>query len=438
MIASPMSKRVLTLLAFVFLALAPAAARSAVIAPPPTLSAWQRGAVIARVTVDTYGVTKPDIAQRYLSLHAGDRLTQAGLDRDYANLIRLADYIPRVEISPGGDVGSVRVRWILMSKWLKPTSHPFYGDQPLSAPIQGVGFILTAPPLNSKGGAFSAYTQLSRRANLARALYTQPLSFDPKHGTATSLIVDEFGGRGVYRASKPQAINVYSWTAGQEALLLRNSTNGTQVEVGVRAQRTTDQLPSSIVAPTLYPTYVHPAHNTELLAGVSHACTSGPNRWYPPFCTQQYRFSITDAVGGFGSTNQFRIYAGDVVRYINVGSSTLALHASGVFSGGVLPDSFLLCATVRGYPKPFCGTDAEGVTAEYRIDDHRNKPLQFVLFTETAASRVRGSLVPEIASPNFTWHPDSGIGVIYRLVRFDLAFGNQGARLTFELKGQLF
>jgi hypothetical protein len=403
---------------------------------PPIVPAGDRGALIERVTIDTFGVTKPAIVRHYLSLHAGSRLTQAGVNRDYTNLVDLAGYRPRVEFLPGNAVRTVVLRWIVMSKWLKPTSHPFYGDTPLSAPIQGVGFILTAPPLDDRGTNFSAYTQLSRRANLGRLLFTQPIHFNADGGSSSSLIVDGFGGRGVFRASEPKAINVYSWSLGAEALVLHQLTNGMQFEYGLRDTRSTDELSSNLVAPSLYNTSEHPARNMQLLAGLSRACLVPPYDWRPPSCSLQYRFQITDAVGGLGSTTEYHIFSADTVKYFDAGPSTVALHASFARSGGVLPDSFLVCATVRGYPKPFCGTDAQGATLEYRIDEAKHPKLEFVLFTEEAASRVRGAQA--FALPYFTWHPDSGVGVIFRGFRLDLANGQAGNRLTFELQGQLF
>jgi hypothetical protein len=404
---------------------------------PPLISPAQVGATVEDVSVETYGVVKPQTVRRYLSIHRGDRLDQAAVDRDFANLAKLGAYRTRLHIRSGRTAGSVRLRWIVMSKWLKPTTHPYYGDTPLSAPIQGVGFILTGPSMDQHGTNFSAYTQLSRRANLARLLFTSPLNVNPDNGQTSSLVVDEFGGRGDFRASEPKAINVYSWTTGQEALLLSQGTNGTQVEGGFRLSRSTDELSSGIVAPSLYNTSMAPARTTGLVAGVTHACTTSAYRWYPPFCNAQYRFQVTDGIGGFGSTSRYRSISGDVARYFPVGDSTLALHATAARTAGVLPDSFLVCATVRGYPKSFCGTDAQGMTAEFRIDDAQTHPLEFVLFTETASSRVRAGDQPQ-ALPYFTWHPDSGVGVMYHLVRIDLAYGKAGGRLTFELKGQTF
>lgn len=418
--------------------LTPSFARAEIIsAVAPRIAASEIGATVDSVTIETYGVVKPAIVRRYLSLRRGDRLTQAAVDHDFATLVRVGEYHTRLNVTPGMAPRTVDLHWIILSKWLKPTAHPYYSDTPLSAPIQGVGFILTAPPMDKFGSNVSAYTQLSKRANLARVLYTRPLSVNANTGTATSFVADISGGRGVYRASLPLAINVYSWTTGAEALFLSQSVNGTQFEGGVRLLRSTDQANSAIEAPSLYNTFEHPARMTMLSAGVSHACTSNPYHWYPPFCTAQYRVQVSDAIGGLGATQQFRLISADGVRYWSAGESTVALHATVIRSGGILPDSFLISTQDRGYPKPFAGTDAEGATLEYRIDDHLARPLQFVLFTEDAASRVRGG-DQVFALPYFTWHPDTGIGVEYRLVRFDLAYGKDGARLTFELKGQLY
>ena len=278
---------------------APARAAVERLAPPHVASA-QTGDAIERVTITTYGVTKIAIVRRYLTLHEGSRLTQAGVDRDFSNMVRLGGFRPRLEIEPGSDAQSVRLHWIVMNRWVRPTSHPFYGDAPLSAPIQGVGFILTAPPLDGRGSNLSAYTQLSKRANLLRALYTMPLHVDSEKGTASSLIVDAFGGRGVFRASEPKAINVFSWNVGEEALYLHQNTNGTQFETGVRDSRSTDQYSSNLVARSLYNTSMRPARNLSLLAGLSHACLVPAYEWRPPLCNIQYRFSAIDAIGGLG------------------------------------------------------------------------------------------------------------------------------------------
>lgn len=404
---------------------------------PPSLTPEQTGATIEKVTVETYGVITPSIARRYLSLHRGERLTQQGLNHDFTDLQRVGAYRTRVQIRPGSAAHTVDLHWIVMSRWLKPTSHPFYGDTPLSAPIQGVGWVLTGPPLDRNGSNVSSYTQLSRRANLARVLYTMPLDVNAQNGSASSFITDVSGGRGVYRASLPLAINVYSWSTSAEALYLWQGINGTQVEGGMRLVRSSDEANSAIEAPSLYNTFEHPARVTQIVAGVTHACITGPYRWFPPYCNSQYRVQATDGIGGFGATSTYRVVSADGVRYFSVGQSTVALHATVVRSGGILPDSFLLGATARGYPKPFAGTDAEGATLEYRIDDHAQRAFEVVLFTEDAAARVRGGDQPQ-ALPYFTWHPDSGIGLEYHLVRIDLAYGKGGGRLTFELKGQLY
>jgi len=407
------------------------------LAGPPAISASQRDATIEAVTLETYGVTKPAVVWQYLALRKGSRLDQAAVDRDYDNLVRLGGYRPRLTIAPGQAPHAVALHWIVMSKWLKPTDHPFYADQPLSAPIQGVGFILTSQTLDSKGTNLSAYTQLSRRANLARILFTIPTSVDASSGRASQVIVDGFGGRGVFRASEPLAINIYSWTSGFEAVYLVSEGDGTQLEIGARQQHSSTAQSSGIVAPSLYDTYAAQARNTVLEAGLSHPCLVPPIKWQPPSCSLQYRFEVLDGIGAFGSTSEYQQYIGDVAHYTPLGTSTLALHANTSRTGGVVPQSFLVCAALRGYPKSFCGTDAESLTAELRIDEAQGHPLRFVLFTETGASRIRGGDQP-FAPAAFQWHPDTGIGVIYRLVRIDLAYGQQGGRLTFELVGQTY
>jgi hypothetical protein len=175
-----------------------------------------------------------------------------------------------------------------------------------------------------------------------------------------------------------------------------------------------------------------------LEAGYSHGCPVPSSQWYPPYCTMQYRVEAFDAFGWLGATSAYQSYLADAVRYIGIGRSTLALHALGAWTGGVVPNSFLVCAYVRAYPKAFCGTDAQALTAEYRLDDQTRNVFKFAFFTETAASRVRGG-TQTFALPTFQWHPDSGIGIIFRdSARLDFAYGSDGGRLSFALQGQTF
>ena len=424
----------------------PSIARAQVNAPvtfninaPPTLTDSEVGATVEDISFEIYGALKLVTVRRYLTLQRGSRLAQSAVNQDFDNILRLSDYRyrPRLEIEPGSETGLVRLHWIITSRWLLPTEHPFYANPPLAAPIQGVGFIVNGPPMNSRGSYFSAYTQLSKRANLARVLFTAPFSVNPDTGTETGLVADAFGGKGVFRTMVPKAVNVYSWNAGEEALFSTSRTSGDQFQAGLRVSHSTNEVWSGLSAPSLYRTDLAPARSTALAAGLSRACTVPAVRWYPPFCNVQYRFSVSDAIGGLGSTSTYQVYAGDVARYWAVGPSTLVAHVAATRSGGVLPDSFVNCAVVRGYPKGFCGTDSEGGTLEYRIDEAHFKNLEFVVFTEDAASRVRESANAN-ATPYFTWHPDSGIGVIFHLLRVDYAYGKAGGRLTFELRGQTF
>ncbi|HVR46531.1 MAG TPA: hypothetical protein VMT95_07870 [Candidatus Binatia bacterium] len=405
---------------------------------PPKVSAAIAGARIEDVTIETYGQTSPSVVRRYLSLRKGSLLDQSGVDRDFTNLRRLPGFIPRLVISQGSDTATATLHWIVMAKLLKPTDHPFYADQPLTAPIQGIGYILTSAPVDSRGSTFSSYSQLSRRANLVRILYTSPIAVNPVKGTETDVIVNTFGGRGVFRASQPLAINIYSWNTGAEAALLRSATNGVQFEVGIRETRSTTAQSTGIVSPYVFQTSKSPAHVTVLEAGYSHACPVPSSQWYPPYCHTQYRLEAFDALGWFGSTSEYQSYLADVAQYIAVGKSTLVLHGAESRTGGVVPDSFLVCAYVRAYPKAFCGTDAQQATAEFRLNDALPQVFKFAFFTETAASRLRGG-TQAFALPTFQWHADSGVGIIFRnYIRVDIAYGSAGGRISVALQGQTY
>jgi hypothetical protein len=241
----------------------------------------------------------------------------------------------------------------------------------------------------------------------------------------------------VYRATEPVTEDVYSWLEGDEALYLIRGTDGTQVEVGLRSIRSSSAKPTYIVAPSLIDTYDHAVRATALEVGLSHTCPVAPTHWYPPNCYLQYRVEGFDNIGALGANSEYRSVFGDVAQYSRIGSSTLVVHGAVNRTGGTLPTSVLVCAYTFGYAKATCGTDTNLVQTEFRIADARPGPLKFILFTETASSRIRGG-EQFFAPPTFQWRADSGVGVQFRGFRFNVAYGNQGGRITYEVQGQLF
>lgn len=404
---------------------------------PPQVAAADLGATIDDVSIEAYGVTNENVAMRYLVLHKGDVVTQAAVLRDYTNLAMLAGLRTRLEIQHNAGSGGVVLHWIVLGPVFKPTDHPFYGDQPLSIPIEGFGTVLTSEPLDKSGGNVSFLTQVALRAQLARIIYTQPLWVNAATGREGDFIVDTFGARGVYRATEPVTEDVYSWLEGDEALYLIRGTDGTQVEVGLRSIRSSSAKPTYIVAPSLIDTYDHAVRATALEVGLSHTCPVAPTHWYPPNCYLQYRVEGFDNIGALGANSEYRSVFGDVAQYSRIGSSTLVVHGAVNRTGGTLPTSVLVCAYTFGYAKATCGTDTNLVQTEFRIADARPGPLKFILFTETASSRIRGG-EQFFAPPTFQWRADSGVGVQFRGFRFNVAYGNQGGRITYEVQGQLF
>ena len=404
---------------------------------PPEVSTIDRGARIDDVSVEAYGVTDEAVAKRYLSLHAGSVLEQRAVERDYTNLVTLAGLRTRLEIRRHPKTASVSLHWIVLGKWFQLTDHPFYGDQPLSIPIEGFGGVFASRPLDGSGSTLSTYSQVALRAQLARIVYTKPLWVDALSGREGDLILNTLVARGVFRETEPVTRDVYSWVSGNEILYLVQATGGTQVEVGFRNTRSTSAHPTFITAPSLYDTFYRPARSSTFEAGISHRCTAPPTEWYPPHCYLQYRVEGFDSIGGLGATNESRTLFADAAQYNRVGASTLVFHGAVNRTGGVLATSGLLCAYTFGFAKATCGTDTNLVQAEFRIADGRPGPLKFVLFTETAASRVRGG--NQVFAPSrFAWRADSGGGVMYRGFRFNVAYGNQGGRITYEVLGQLF
>jgi hypothetical protein len=282
------------------------------------------------------------------------------------------------------------------------------------------------------------YTQFALRADLLELLYTMPVWVDPATGREHDVILEALAARGTVRASQPIAQDIHSYFTGFGASYLMRGTDGTQLEFGLRERHATSTAPTYIDAPSVYDTYYKPAKVSLLEAGLSHGCTTPPTQWYPPYCSMQYKVEFFDGIGALGATSEYQTYIADAVRYTRIGNSTLALHGMFLATGGVLPTSSLVCGVgIRGYPKPFCGTDARTLQAEYRINDASPSLFKVIVFTEDAAARVRDGSQP-FAPPNFIWHADSGIGLMYHSLRLNLAGGSEGMRLTYEIQGQLF
>jgi hypothetical protein len=396
-------------------------------------------AIVDAVTIETYGQVKPDTVRRYLSLRSGAKLDQAAVDHDYANLVKLGGYRVRVAVAPGSSANTMTLHWIVMLPWFELTANPFYEEAPLADPTRGVGFVVTSAPLGKSGENAAFVTSQNLWAHHYFATFTAPVHVDAAAGREYDLTVSGLGEQNLFRVSFPRGMTIDNWTAGAETQYLLREANGNQFEAGLREERSTSNQPSGIVSAFVRPSSLGPARSTLAEIGISHACDRGPaGGWYPPYCHIQYRAAVYDAVGGLGATGEFQEYVADVARYIPVRTSTLALHAVAVRTGGILPESRLLCvAALRGYPDPFCGTDGSLLQVEYRIRDAAIQPLKFVVFTETGASRTRGGTQP-FAPPTFQWHADSGIEIRYRGVTLDVARGSEGYRLNLALAAQAF
>jgi hypothetical protein len=403
----------------------------------PEVSVAQAGSVIQDVTIDTHGITTPSIASRYLTMHKGSVLTQPGVDQDYGNLRSVAGYIPSLSIVSGDAPHTVRLHWNIAAKPFVISSPPYYAGRPLAAPFAGIGGILTSPPVDRRGTNFSLSAHAGAYADRFGTIATIPLRVNADRNRESDLVAGFTAGRGVYRQPYPPNQNIYSWDDQYHIDYLLHNANDTEIAIGVRRLKATTRYPSGIVSPYIYETSRAPAQNTLLEAGVLHGCIDG-TRLYPPYCSFQYRAEISNAVGGFGSTSKYQVYGGGAAGYVRAGNSTFAAQLLFTRTGGVLPDSTLTCSAARAYPKPFCGTDAQLVEAEYRIGDTLPHKVKFLVFFEDAAARVRGEVLPTTTS-QFQWHSDAGIGVTYRnMLQVDLAYGSAGGRVTFALQGTSF
>ncbi len=403
----------------------------------PKLEPEEIGATIQDVTIETYGVTNKHQVRRYLRLENGTQLSQTALNADFDNLVKLGGYRVRVEITSVA-TKAVMLHWIVMDPWFRLTAHPLYEEPPLADPTRGVGFVVSAH--QARQGSYVAFvTSQNRFAHHQLVTFTSPIHLDPKTGREGDLVVNLLGNQDAYRVSFPRGMTIYNWTVGAEVRYILRGTSGTQFDIGLRDQRSISNESSGIVAPSVLSSAAGPATNLIAEVGMSHACPEGPaGGWYPPYCHTQYRADVYDGIGGIASTSRFQAYAADVAHYIPIHTSTLALHAVEARTGGVIPESRVLCsAALRAFAQPFCGTDAQLFQVEYRIRDAAVQSLKFSVFTETGSTRVRGGTQP-FAPQQFQWHADSGIEIRYRGVSFDLARGSLGYRINLGLGAQTF
>jgi hypothetical protein len=397
------------------------------------------GSTVDAVTIETYGQVTLGGVRRYLSLWPGMSVTQAAIDHDYYDLMRLGGYRVRLVVAAGSQANTMTLHWIVMSPWFKLTAHPLYEENPLSDPTRGVGFDVTSPQLNTDAANAVLSTSQNRYAHHNLLTFTSPIAIDPAAGAESDFVVSVLRDQDAYRVTVPEKLTIYNWASAAQAQYLLRWTNGTQFEAGLREERSTGSPESGIVAPSLRPTSLGAANNAILEIGVSHACNPGPTGgWYPPYCHTQYRAAVLDGVGGLGATSTFQAYSADVVQYVPIHTSTLALHAVGVRTGGVLPESRILCAAaLRAYPEPFCGTDGQLLQAEYRFRDAAIQNVKFSVYAETGANRVRGG--DQIAAPfKFQWHPDAGFEVRSHGLVIDVSRGQSGNRLNLYLTAQSF
>jgi hypothetical protein len=401
---------------------------------PPAVPASDVGAHIDDVVIETHGMTTPAVAKRYLSLKTGDTLTQDGVEHDYANLERLADLRTRLQVERDTHDG-VTLHWIVLGKWFEITDHPFYGDQPLTIPIGGLGTVVTSPPLDPNGTTVSSYSQIALRAKLARVVVTQPLWVNAARGSEGDVIVNEIGARGDFRTDQPIIQDIYSWLQGPELLYLDRGTNGTQLEFGIRSTRATSTSPTYITAPSLLDTFETPARSTTLEVGFTHGCPTP--KLYPPYCYLQYRLEGFDSIGGLGANNLWHAGFIDLAQYNRVGASTLVFHGAAYRSGGTIPTSNVTCAGTWSYAKPICGTDTNLLEAELRLAEARPGIVKAIVFADTSAARVRGGDQYFVPSA-FSWRGDAGVGITYRTLRVNVAYSTTGGRITVEVVGQLY
>lgn len=161
--------------------------------------------------------------------------------------------------------------------------------------------------------------------------------------------------------------------------------------IKLRQEHATSVYPSGIMSSAVFAINGRSAKAFLVIAGLSHYCAGLVSS-----CPAQFRLQFTDGTGAFGSSSEFQMYVVDASRYLSLNrATTLALRAATTRTGGVVPEQDLpQLDDLRGFRKPFYGTDDEVFQAELRLNDMRPRSIGVVLFTETGAYRFRNRRRP--------------------------------------------
>ena len=379
------------------------------------------------VTVEAKGAAEPRAVAQYLAARKGMQLQPALIEEDYRRLIDLGYYRVGVTIVNGDRPGTVIVRWTVGEPSVRITSNTRYSD-PLASVRKGAGLTFSTKPFARNGAHAYFDTWQSFWTHDFDIGVVSPIQVDSAHSREQDVIVAAYGDFNANQYENPTIATVTNKTVGFEAEWLMRASSGMRVGAKVREEHATSAFPSGIVSSAVLPINGRAVKSFLVSAGISRTCTG------VSACEAQYRLQFTDGIGAFGSASVFQMYYVDAARYLAIGpATTLALRASTVRTGGVVPEQDLpQLDELRGYKKPFYGTDDEVFQLELRLNDKRPRSLETFLFTETGGYRFRNGVGP-YNPQEFTFHADSGIGLLWRGLGLDLGHGSEGYFITVGL-----
>ncbi|MGZ3533041.1 MAG: hypothetical protein ACXWNK_13195 [Vulcanimicrobiaceae bacterium] len=389
--------------------------------PQPQVEPSQVGATIVDVTVEAKGVAETHAIGQYLAARKGMKLQPSLIEEDYRRLIELGYYRVGVTVENGGRPGTVILHWTVGEPSVRITSNTRYSD-PLASTRKGAGLTLSTKQFANNGSHLYFDTWQSLWTHDFDAGLVSPIQVDSAHNREQDFIIDAYGDFNANQYQNPTSATVTNKTAGFEAEWLLRTSSGMRFGAKLREEHATSAAPSGIVSSAVLPINGRLVKNFLVSTGLSSSCSGSVSA-----CQAQYRLQFTDGIGAFGSASEFQIYYADASRYFEVDpATTLSLRASTTRTGGIVPEQDLpQLDDLRGYKKPFYGTDDEVFQLELRLNDKRPRSIETFLFTETGGYRFRNGVGP-YNPQEFTFHADSGVGFLWRGIGLDIGHGSEG------------
>jgi hypothetical protein len=386
----------------------------------PAIPPGAVGSTIEAVRVDVKGIADRFTVMRYLAAKPGMKLQASLIEGDYHRLAVLGYYRAAVLIESGHKPGTVIVHWTVVEPWIRLVANTRYSD-PMNSVRKGAGFTVSSRSANNGAHPFFQ-TWVGAFTHDFAAGVIAPINVSSVRNSEQDFVGDVYADFEANQYANPAIATIFNKTAGLEAEWLVRTSSGIRYGIKLRDEHATSAAPSGIVSSSVLPINGVVVKSFLVIAGISSYCY-GP----ASICPAQYRLQFTDGIGAFGASSEFQSYVADASRYFPINAATaFAIRAATTRTGGVVPTQDLpQLDDLRGYKKPFYGTDDEVFQAELRFNDMRPRSIQTFIFTETGGYRFRNGVGP-YNPQTFTFNADSGFGFMWRSVGIVVAHGNTG------------